>query len=215
MEFSDLVPKVGERIFLGAEAELLTGEYLDKKIIIKRRIPKKYRLPQLDTVIRTQRTKYEARILNTAFQEGISVPQVWFVNLNNTEIYMDAIMAPSLKESISDHGSTHVFNDLGQEVANLHNSNIIHGDLTTSNVLVDDTKIYIIDFGLAKFSNDIEDKSVDLMVLKRTLESTHTKIYQDAWNEFLKGYLASSNIDTPQIIKRLEDIEYRARYKSH
>ena len=60
---------------------------------------------------------------------------------------------------------------IGRIIGNLHLNEIIHGDLTTSNILIvkedNDLKIYFIDFGLSIVSNHLEDKAVDLYVLER------------------------------------------------
>ncbi len=64
----------------------------------------------------------------------------------------------------------------------LHNDGIIHGDLTTSNIMITDQKIvYIIDFGLSYVRNNIEDFSVDLYVLEKAFLSTHPDLESEVF----------------------------------
>jgi TP53 regulating kinase-like protein len=55
---------------------------------------------------------------------------------------------------------------------------VIHGDLTTSNMIYKDGQIYLIDFGLSYVKNSIEDRAVDLYVLERAFISTHPQLEQ-------------------------------------
>ena len=96
---------------------------------------------------------------------------------------------------------------LGEEISKLHSQDIIHGDLTTSNLILKDNKIYFIDFGLGFFSRKVEDKAVDLHLLKQALESKHYKTFKSSYNQILKSY------NNKEVIKRLDKVESRGRYK--
>jgi len=99
----------------------------------------------------------------------------------------------------------------GKKIAKLHNVHIIHGDLTTSNILVQD-KVYFIDFGLGFVSTKIEDKAVDLHLIKKALESKHYDCAEECFQYILEGYEAESN-EFKEIMNRIEKVEKRGRYK--
>jgi bifunctional N6-L-threonylcarbamoyladenine synthase / protein kinase Bud32 len=204
------------KLSIGAEAEIHLVDYLDYEVIKKIRIRKQYRNLNLDNMLRKKRTIYEARILNNALINGIKVPAVLNVDLEEFSITMEKIEGIPLKIAVYQDFDIKLFEKVGEEIAKLHSIDIIHGDITTSNLLITKNKeIVIIDFGLSKFSNSIEDKSVDLMVLKRTLESSHAEYYEKMWNLFFNSYKKHIVAHVSEIEKRLEVIEYRARYKSH
>src|SRR3989344_2740425 len=97
------------------------------------------------------------------------------------------------------------------EITKLHDGNIIHGDLTTANFILRDNKIFIIDFGLGFTSEKVENKAVDLRVLKQALESKHSKISELAFNEVLIGYSKSKTYE--MVVERLGIVSLRGRYK--
>lgn len=90
---------------------------------------------------------------------------------------------------------------LGALLAKLHDGGLIHGDLTTSNMLVRtvDSLVVMIDFGLAYFSTLPEDKGVDLYVLERALMSTHSdkpwlfKVILETYRSSSSQYSATFN----------------------
>ncbi|MCK4884373.1 MAG: Kae1-associated serine/threonine protein kinase, partial [Candidatus Diapherotrites archaeon] len=101
----------------------------------------------------------------------------------------------------------HKWETVGQEIKKLHSKDIIHGDLSTSNIFfTDNKKIAFIDFGLGFISKETEDKAVDLLVLKKTLSSTHSRDFPKNWNAVTKGY------DNKQVLDKITEIEKRARY---
>ena len=104
-----------------------------------------------------------------------------------------------------------ILESIGEQISKLHDNNIIHGDLTTSNMIVKEGKVYFIDFGLGFISNKIEDKAVDLHLLKQALESKHHENWEESFNEILRGYNKSKNFK--DVINRLDKVERRGRYK--
>ena len=105
-----------------------------------------------------------------------------------------------------------VYEKIGEFVGLLHSNSIIHGDLTTSNILLDTKgEIWIIDFGLGYISTQIEDKAVDLLVLKHTLQSSHSSVYDITFDAFLNGYQVK-NAKYQEIVKRMRIVENRIRY---
>jgi len=91
----------------------------------------------------------------------------------------------------------------------LHDANIIHGDLTTSNMILKDGKLFLIDFGLGFYSDKVEHKAVDLFLLKQALESKHPNI--PVFEHVLSSYQANQK---ELILKRLDDVSKRRRYTS-
>lgn len=182
--------------------------FLDENKIIKHRIKKSYRITEIDDKIRKSRTRSESKLLQKA---GINVPKILNVDDKNMKIEMEYIQGDLLKnilDDINENKRIELCKSLGGEISNLHSQNIIHGDLTTSNLILKDNKIYFIDFGLGFFSNKLEDKAVDLRLLKQALESKHYKSFPKSYNEILKHYKHSD------VKKRLEKVDSRGRYKT-
>ncbi len=204
----------------GAEASLYYGHWFGKEVIFKYRIPKKYRNEELDNKIRTERTLNEARALIKVKNYGINVPQVFEIDSNNSTIIMKYIQGDKLKDILSDLDNDQkikYFNEIGRVIATLHKNGHIHGDITTSNIIITpDEEIFLIDFGLHEYSDTIEDKSVDLHLLKRVLISSHGKDYDVCFNAFLNGYKSEYNkaglSEYNGIIRNIEAIETRGRY---
>ena len=189
----------------GAEAII----YQKGNIIIKDRIKKNYRLPEIDEKLRKSRTKREAKILEKA---NINVPKVLKLDLDNKKIEMEFINGKLLKDCLDDlKNRNEVCFQIGGEIAKLHSQDIIHGDITTSNLILKDGKVYFIDFGLGFFSRKFEDKAVDLHLIKQALESKHYKHFKECFENILKGYGKSENYK--DVLDRLSMVEKRGRYK--
>ena len=103
---------------------------------------------------------------------------------------------------------------IGQQTAKLHENHIIHGDLTTSNTILSskNNKVYIIDFGLGFISQRIEDKAVDLHLIKQALEAKHFQNHKDLFKQFLKTYKQEYK-ESSQVLEQLKKVESRGRYK--
>lgn len=195
-------------IHQGAEAIL----YLDKdKTLIKERIKKGYRVEQIDYKLRKFRTRREAKLLRNV---QIPVPEVFYVDENNMKIKMEFLKGDVIK-NILDKTSflkrKSICKQIGQNIAKIHNNGIIHGDLTTSNMIWKKKQVYFIDFGLGFMSEKIEDKAVDLHLLKQALEAKHHKNFKQCFSSVLKGYKQSKNYQS--IIQKLKAVESRGRYK--
>lgn len=207
-------------IHKGAEASLYIGRWFDKKVIFKHRIPKKYRLEEIDNKIRIERTLNEGRALIRVKNYGINVPQVYEIDPQDATIVMRYIEGEKLKNIIDILDITKkekYFKDIGSMVAILHKNGHIHGDITTSNLLVTkEENLFLIDFGLHEYSDTIEDKSVDLHLFKRVLISSHGSHYKFCFNAFLEGYRSEyEKLDLKEcksIIKNVNAIETRGRY---
>ena len=186
----------------GAESNILKSSYLGEKAVIKDRVPKGYRIAEIDDKIRRARTKEEAKLLSDAKRAGVKTPILYDVDLTKKAITMQEIEGQMLKDVIDDDLAFRI----GREVAKLHSADIIHGDITTSNIMLEDGKLVFIDFGLGRYSNLNEDKAVDLLVLKKSLQSIDYNLAIRYFDLVLKGYGNDS------ISKTISDIESRGRY---
>ena len=204
----------------GAEANLYYGHWFGKEVIFKYRIPKKYRIEDLDSIIRKTRTLNEARALIRVKDYGVNVPQVFEIDTPRSIIVMKYINGKKLKillDDLDDKKKRDYFKIIGRFIAILHKNGHIHGDITTSNIIITEhEEIFLIDFGLHEYSDSIEDKSVDLHLLKRVLISSHGKDFELCFNAFLEGYQneygdAGAN-ECKAIIKNISVIETRGRY---
>ena len=192
----------------GAEAVLIKKN----NILIKDRIKKSYRISYLDLKLRKTRTKKEAKILLKA-SKLIPVPTLIKTD-EKEKIEMQFILGKKLSESLDKlKNSLKICKKIGENIAKLHDSGIIHGDLTTSNMIYNqkENKVYFLDFGLGYESSKIEDKAVDLHLIKQALEAKHFKNYEKFFKTILKGYEISKN--HKEVLKRLEKVESRGRYK--
>lgn len=187
----------------GAEAVIS----LDKNQITKNRIKKSYRLPILDKKLIKSRTKAEAKIIEK-LAKIIPVPKIIETDKQQT-IIMQYINGKKLSNHLEKLNWKDICKEIASILTKLHNQDIIHGDLTTSNMIYKD-KLFLIDFGLGFHSRKIEDKAVDLHLLKQALEAKHFSIFPKAFNIILKNYKAK---DHKLIIERIKTIEKRGRYR--
>ena len=192
----------------GAESKL----FLAGNRIIKNRFKKNYRIKEIDERLRKFRTKREAKVLQRLEEINFSSPKL--IKTDEREnLEIEHIEGELLKDVLEKSGYIVLSKEIGEKVAILHNNNIIHGDLTTSNIILNnDNEVFLIDFGLSFFSHKIEDKSVDLHLLKEALESKHYKIWEKCYKAALEGYEKNAK-DGKEVIKRLKIVENRGRYK--
>ncbi|HDP97019.1 MAG TPA: Kae1-associated serine/threonine protein kinase, partial [Euryarchaeota archaeon] len=153
----------------GAEAELVEAEWLGREAIIKRRVPKGYRHPELDSKIRAQRTKNESRLMLEVRNIGVDIPVIYDIDVYNAEITMERVFGPRIKDllnTLPDEEARAVARKIGEITALLHSNDFVHGDLTTSNMLMrGDGVICMIDFSLGEKTDSVEKKGVDLHLL--------------------------------------------------
>lgn len=219
------------KIFL-TKSDALTHPNNEKdksgQVIIKARISKSYRIPELDKSIRKRRTKAEANLLKKA-SKVIDIPAIINVlgdksNFANNppeySIKMEYINGQKLSEHLNNlslEKQKKIMKLIGVSVAKLHKQDIIHGDLTTSNmILVEDkkSKLFFIDFGLGFISKKTEDKAVDLHLLKQALEAKHFQNWKTLFQEVEKYYEdILGNAEAKKIFERINAVEKRGRYR--
>ncbi|MDP4039030.1 MAG: KEOPS complex kinase/ATPase Bud32 [Candidatus Pacearchaeota archaeon] len=196
----------------GAEAIIS----LSKNKIIKNRIPKSYRHQDLDKKLRTRRTKAEEKLLKKSSQL-IPVPKLipsqkpLQPTKSDFTITMQFIKGKNLSNNLENLPFKEICKQIGRNLSILHDAGIIHGDLTTSNMIYSKNKLYFIDFGLGFHSNKIEDKAVDLHLISQAIKAKHNTIYKEAFSQILKGYKKSAHFE--QVLERLKKVEKRGRYK--
>ncbi|NJE42082.1 Kae1-associated kinase Bud32 [Thermococcus sp. GR6] len=213
-----------ELIKQGAEAKIYLAHFEElyfpwdnEKVIIKHRIPKRYRIKEIDEGLRKERTVREARVLHKAKEFGVNCPYVYEVDLRDMKIVMEFIDGERLKElleSVPMEERLNLCREIGRQVGKLHEAGIVHGDLTTSNMILRHGKVYLIDFGLADFDPTLEAQGVDLHLLKRAMESTHYTWFEKGFEAVLEGYAEVRGREKAEELKaKIEEIESRGRYR--
>lgn len=221
IERGDIVKLIAQ----GAEAKIYEATFeevfgvplLKEKVIVKHRIPKRYRIGEIDIRLRKERTVREARILHRAKEFGVNCPHVYEVDLKDMKIVMEFIEGERLKElleKVEMKERLSLCREIGRQIGRLHRAGIVHGDLTTSNMIFREGKVYLIDFGLADFDSTLEARGVDLHLLKRAMESTHYRWFEAGFEAVLEGYAEIMGEDLKEEVKeKIQEIESRGRYR--
>ncbi|MDO8625493.1 MAG: KEOPS complex kinase/ATPase Bud32, partial [Candidatus Diapherotrites archaeon] len=144
-----------------------------------------------------------------AKKRGIRVPLVRHVNLADSVLVLEYIDAPTAKIALSKKNAW-ICPALGKIIAALHAGDLIHGDLTTSNVLVKEKELVLIDFGLGFYSAKVEDKATDLLNLKKMFGATHPDV-SDGWELIMDAY-QNAYADGQRVVALIAEIESRTRY---
>jgi len=201
----------------GAEANLYLEEWYGRRVIMKRRPPKAYRLSELDTAIRTQRTLHEPQLMHRAKEAGVPTPTILMVDVIDTNIIMEYVNGKQVKQILNDLSPSErlrLCRHIGVLIGRLHNSGIIHGDLTTSNmILTSADKVFFVDFGLGEFSKELEIQGVDLHLMKRALQSTHYRYAKECFEAVSEGYAeVVGKENAKNVLEKVQEIEKRGRY---
>jgi TP53 regulating kinase-like protein len=211
--------KVAEPLLLtkGAEASLYVSDWHGRKVVTKVRIPKRYRPDALDKQIRSYRTVHEPQLMNEAKAAGVPTPLIYLVNVPEALITMEFIEGKQVKQLLN-HVPKAERKELcvriGELVGKLHKEGLIHGDLTTSNMILNqEGKIFFVDFGLGEKNIELEAKGVDLHLLKRALQSTHYMFWEECFENVLYGYgLVLGEVLSEKVYEKIREIERRGRY---
>ena len=202
-------------IAVGAEAALFLGRFHGLLVVAKYRYPKLYRARELDVELRKRRTTKEAKLLTRALSCGVAAPVPVLVDKESGLLVMEYVEGPRLKE-VLDRGDANVqevFRTIGVYVGRLHEAGIVHGDLTTSNVILSPGGPVLIDFGLGDFIAEDEARGVDLHLFLRALESTHPSLAGELFEEVMKGYEEVRGSEARiSIESKVREIRMRGRY---
>lgn len=204
---------------------MFTGSFLGQEVFVKERFSKKYRHPVLDTQLTKDRHRAEVRALLKCKQIGVKVPTMYLADNTTTTIVMenikDSVTAKDYINNMLENKNGVQLSKLavliGETVAKLHLCGLIHGDITTSNILVrgdqDSISLVMIDFGLSFQEGVPEDKGVDLYVLERAFLSTHPNT-EEIFSEILEAYKKKSGKQVGEIVKKFEEIRLRGRKRT-
>ena len=201
----------------GAEASLFLADWHGRRVVIKARLPKKYRPTKLDTEIRGYRTVHEPQLMHEAKKAGVPTPSIFLVDVKNAAITMEFVEGKQVKQllgCISHRERQELCVKIGELIGKLHGRGVIHGDLTTSNMILNcEGKIFLVDFGLGEKNTELEGRGVDLHLMKRALQSTHYQFAGECFEHVMRGYCAAVGAeDTKNVLEKIREIERRGRY---
>ena len=201
----------------GAEASLYLTDWHERKVIMKKRLPKKYRPSKLDEHIRAYRTIHEPQLIHEAKKAGVPTPTVFLVDLKNATVIMEFIEGKQVKQLLNEVTTSErqqLCLKIGELIGMLHENGIIHGDLTTSNMILDsEGKIFFVDFGLGEKTKELEARGVDLHLMKRALQSTHFRFTEECFDAIIRGYSKVLGAEVVKdILVKIKEIERRGRY---
>jgi Kae1-associated kinase Bud32 len=206
----------GRLLYKGAEANIIRGSWQGLDAVFKVRKPLAYRLQVLDDAIRRQRTLREAYMIHHAKRAGVKAPFLYDVEVPAAILVMEFVDGERVKDvlaSASRKEIDSVFYEFGRDVAKLHSAGIMHGDLTTANVVMRKGKLVFIDFGLAIHTSRVEDHAVDLRLIKETLTGAHPSASTTALEALIRGYAKGVGSSRSRaVLKQLRNIERRGRY---
>jgi Kae1-associated kinase Bud32 len=197
----------------GAEAEIRRDEFMGRQVLVKSRVPKAYRHPALDQSLRAHRTRVEARLLQEARSCGVPTPIVYDLDTVNAEIWMQEIVGPRAKDALlkaSPEDVRAISQEIGRMVARLHSHGMTHGDLTTSNMILRDGRVFFIDLSLGSKAASLEEMGVDLHLLREAFQSAHSDIMY-AYDIIAETY-AREYVGGKEVLAKVRDIEERGRY---
>jgi TP53 regulating kinase-like protein len=211
--------RVAYRVLMkkGAEASLFLADWHERKVVIKVRLPKRYRPPALDAQIRNYRTVHEPQLMHEAKAAGVATPLIYMVNVPQSTIIMEYIEGQQIKQLLNIAGRYERHElclRIGTSIARLHKHGLIHGDLTTSNMILNpEGKVFFVDFGLGEKNSELEARGVDLHLLKRALQSTHYQFWEECLQSVLCGYTSVFGVELAEkVYEKIREIERRGRY---
>ena len=194
----------------------------------KHRPSKSYRHPDLDKKLTKHRILAEARLLQRCRKCGVSVPALYFLDEVKGDLWMEFINGRTIRDIVAsyelqgsaDSDLSKVMETIGRALYRMHDANVIHGDLTTSNLMLrhehevkTETSIVIIDLGLGSVSITDEDKAVDLYVLERAFISTHPRSTH-LFEGIIEAYRQAGGKKATTILKRLDQVKQRGRKRT-
>ncbi|XP_027931383.1 EKC/KEOPS complex subunit TP53RK-like isoform X1 [Vigna unguiculata] len=213
----------------GAEARVFESSFVGRKSVVKERFSKKYRHPALDSKLTLKRLNAEARCMTKARRLGVCTPVLYAVDHVLHTLTFEYVTGPSVKDVFLEFGALgtdkewldNIASQIGDAIGKLHDGGLIHGDLTTSNMLLkSDTKQLVssfmsqvlIDFGLSFTSTLPEDKAVDLYVLERSIISMHSSC-GNVMDQILAAYRKSSK-QWSTTLNKLAQVRQRGRKRT-
>lgn len=197
----------------GAEAEIRRSVWKGRRVMVKSRVVKGYRQPDLDASLRASRTRNEARLMQEARRCGVPTPIIYDIDVQNAEMVMEEIEGRRVKDALmeaDDEGADRICEEIGRLTALLHQAGMTHGDLTTSNMILKEGRIWFIDFSLGGRNAEVEEMGVDLHLLKEAFQSAHSERAQK-FDVVLLSY-SKHFPDAKRVVAKIRQIEERGRY---
>lgn len=197
----------------GAEAEIRRGLWKGRRVMVKSRVVKGYRHPDLDASLRVSRTRNEARLIQEARRCGVPTPIIYDIDVQEAEMVMEEIEGERVKDAllrVDDEEADRICGEIGRLVALMHRAGMTHGDLTTSNMILRDGKIWFIDFSLGGRNAEIEEMGVDLHLLKEAFQSAHSE-REHKFEVVMRSY-SQHFPEANKVAVKIKDIEQRGRY---
>jgi TP53 regulating kinase-like protein len=197
----------------GAEAEIRRGLWKGRRVMVKSRVVKGYRHPDLDASLRVSRTRNEARLIQEARKCGVPTPIIYDIDIQEAEMVMEEIEGERVKDAllrVDDEEADRICGEIGRLVALMHRAGMTHGDLTTSNMILRDGKIWFIDFSLGGRNAEIEEMGVDLHLLKEAFQSAHSE-REHEFEVVMRSY-SQHFPEANKVAVKIKDIEQRGRY---
>ncbi len=199
----------------GAESEIRLGSFLGLPAVFKVRVRKPYMHPRLATRLASQRTRREAKVIAAALEAGVNAPLLLAVLPSAGVLVMEYVEGPLLKELLAGAArgeAVKLAREAGVILGRLHAAGIVHGDPTTSNFIASPRGLVLIDYGLAEFSEHVEERAVDLHLFRRAVEATHASLAGSLYEALLEGYREVMGGEAEKVISRAEEIKLRGRY---
>ena len=177
----------------------------------------------LSSLVHTRRRmSQEVRSMARCRKHGIRAPAVFHFDAARRLIFMEHITdgtllkdyITSLNSSEREEKLSNLMELIGGVLAQMHDIDLIHGDLTTSNMIfnADRHELTLIDFGLSYVSSLTEDKGVDLYVLERAFLSSHPNTERQ-FQTLLDSYSLNSK-KAKGVIQKLEEVRRRGRKRT-
>ncbi len=198
---------------VGAEAKLDSNTWMGRDVVFKQRVVKSYRHPTLDRSLQTFRIKNEVRLMLEARKAGIAVPIIYSVDLPENRIVMEEVKGVRVKDALDNlpmGKAEEVCRKIGEIAARMHMNDIVHGDLTTSNMILEGDRIVVIDFSLGSKTSELEDKGVDMHLLEEAFHSAHyrrSQLYDAVKDAYVQTFPGGA-----EVLRKVKDIEKRGRY---
>ncbi|BBG24218.1 Kae1-associated kinase Bud32 [Sulfuracidifex tepidarius] len=197
----------------GAESIIYEGYFLGYRAIFKERRSKPYRDPSLDKKINTERTMMEAHFIYNALKIGVNTPAIFYIDKESNTLVLEYIDGVTVRETDC---KDEVTRKMGEYIALLHMHGIAHGDVNPNNFIVNEKgELFLIDFGLAKRTDDIEDFGTDIEVFYRSLETMKPDVRDKLISTFMEGYSDVAGKERAfSVLDAARRIRSRGRYVS-
>jgi len=175
-------------------------------------VPKAYRNQQLDESLRKSRLRTEVKLMAEARELSVAVPIIYDIDVEENSLTLEFIDGPTVKEMLHEklQDPRAMCEQVGEVAARLHSGDIVHGDLTTSNMIYRGGRVHLIDFSLGEKSSSFEAKGVDMHLLKEALTSAHSDmpdLFESVAGAYRKAYKGAE-----EVLAKVKEIESRGRY---